>query len=96
MRKLWYWSICIFSALLLALCLAWFLADLYRPSPAPRYTLRDEGGRVAVYQSGASAPLQVYDIYTHLLPEGDVLRLQQGIPVADDASLQALLEDLGL
>ena len=38
----------------------------------------------------------MYDIYTRLLPEEDVLALQQGVPVADDASLQRLLEDYGL
>ena len=55
--------------------------------------------RVAVYTGEASAPdapLAVYDIYTRLLPENDLLHLQKGIPVYSDAELQTLLEDFGL
>ena len=47
-------------------------------------------------KSRASAPLQICDIYTRLLPENDLLHLQEGIPVYSDAQLEALLEDLGL
>ena len=36
------------------------------------------------------------DIYTHLLPESDVLALQQGVQVADEVELQRRLEDYGL
>ena len=72
---------------------------LGKAAPPPAYTLRDEGGRVAVYagtQAAPSAPLQICDIYTRLLPENDLLHLQEGIPVYSDAQLEALLEDLGL
>lgn len=76
-----------------------FLPDYLQPlPPAAAYYLRDLHGRVAVYpaDSPAAEPLQVYDIYTRLLPEEDALALQQGVPAADDASLQRLLEDYGL
>lgn len=85
---------------------AWALAAPVLPAPesaapsasaAPAgYYLRDLGGRVAVYESAdADEPLAVYDIYVNLLPETDVLRLKNGLYVADDAALQRLLEDLG-
>ena len=37
-----------------------------------------------------------YDLLTRLLPEQDVLALQQGVPVQDEAELQQRLEDYGL
>ena len=44
-----------------------------------------------------TGPLAIYeDIYTHLLPESDVLALQQGVQVADEVELQRRLEDYGL
>ena len=63
-----------------------------RSRPAA-YTVRDKGGRVAVYPPDGTET--VYDIYVNLLPEQDVLRLRQGIPVESEEALQQLLEDLG-
>ena len=40
--------------------------------------------------------MEVYDVYTHLLPESDVLSLQAGIPLESQEQLQRLLEDFGL
>ena len=64
------------------------------------YLVRDEGGHVAVYVLGehgeAGNPAAVLeDVYVNLLPEPDVLRLRQGIRVADETQLERLLEDLG-
>lgn len=64
------------------------------------YLVRDEGGHVAVYvldeHGEAGSPAAVLeDIYVNLLPEPDVLRLRQGIRVADETHLERLLEDLG-
>ena len=69
-----------------------------QPSPAPaRYLLKDSGGHVALYTADGTGPLAIYeDIYTHLLPESDVLALQQGVQVADEVELQRRLEDYGL
>lgn len=80
--------------LLLALLALW----ARRPQPAaPRYMLRDNGGHPALYTADGTGPLAQYDeIYTRLLPESDYLNLQQGILLADEAELQARLEDLGL
>ena len=64
---------------------------------APRYLLKDSGGHVALYTADGIGPLATYDdLYTRLLPESDVLALQQGVFVADEAELQRRLEDYGL
>ena len=100
MSRLWFRALCGLCGLALALSLLWFFSgNLGQSAPSPSYTLRDEGGRVAVYagtQAAPSAPIRICDIYTRLLPENDLLHLQKGIPVYSDAQLEALLEDLGL
>lgn len=83
------------AALCLALVLAIFAFGRAKPSP-PHYYLKDSGGFVALYAADGSGPLAEYHIYTRLLPEGDVLALQQGVPIADEAELQRRLEDYGL
>ena len=85
---------------LAVLCLAAALVWFARPQPetaAPRYLLKDSGGHVALYTADCIGPLATYDdLYTRLLPESDVLALQQGVFVADEAELQRRLEDYGL
>lgn len=84
---------------LAVLCLAAALVWFARPQPetaAPRYLLKDSGGHVALYTADGIGPLATYDdLYTRLLPESDVLALQQGVFVADEAELQRRLEDYG-
>lgn len=65
-------------------------------APAPRYLLKDSGGYIALYSGDGQGPLARYDLMTRLLPEQDVLALQQGVPVQDEAELQRRLEDYGL
>ena len=85
---------------LAALCsgagVLWFAVDARRQPAAPQYLLKDNAGHVALYAADGSGPLAQYDIYTRLLPEADVLALQQGIAVQDEADLQQKLEDYGL
>ena len=51
----------------------------------------------SAYTADGIGPLATYDdLYTRLLPESDVLALQQGVFVADEAELQRRLEDYGL
>ena len=88
---------CAFGIVFSVLCMA---APLLRAPDASAaqevYYLRDSGGRVAVYASAAGGqPLAVYDIYVNLLPQSDALRLKAGIPVAGEAALERMLEDLG-
>ena len=84
------------AVLCIAAGMVWFLRG--QPSPAPaRYLLKDSGGHVALYTADGTGPLAIYeDIFTHLLPESDVLALQQGVQVADEVELQRRLEDYGL
>ena len=83
-----------------ALCMAAGLAWLVRGQPQaapPRYLLRDCAGHPALYTAEGTGPLATYEeIYTHLLPESDVLALQQGVYLANEAELQQRLEDYGL
>ena len=66
-------------------------------APPPRYLLRDCAGHPALYTAEGTGPLATYEeIYTHLLPESDVLALQQGVYLANEAELQQRLEDYGL
>lgn len=81
------------------LCLAaglWWMVRGRMRQPEPRYLLKDCAGHIALYAADGTGPLAEYDqIYTRLLPEGDVLALQQGVPVYTDAELQKRLEDYG-
>ena len=93
----------VYLALLAAaavLCLAAGLAWLVRGQPQaapPRYLLRDCGGHPALYTAeGFFNDTASTEIYTHLLPESDVLALQQGVYLANEAELQQRLEDYGL
>lgn len=95
-RRVYLSLLAALAVLCIAAGLAWFLRG--QPSPAPaRYLLKDSGGHVALYTAEGTGPLATYDeLYTHLLPESDVLALQQGVPIADEAELQRRLEDYGL
>ena len=54
-------------------------------------------GHPALYTAEGTGSLATYEeIYTHLLPESDVLALQQGVYLANEAELQQRLEDYGL
>lgn len=101
MRRQWFWMLAALCGTALAVSIVWMAGPALRPQPEgqavpPPYLLRDEGGRIALYRQGEEAPVQVYEVYTHLLPEPDVLSLQQGIPVESEEQLARLLEDLGL
>lgn len=82
------------------LCLAAGVIWLLRGQAArqaPRYLLKDNAGHLALYTGDGTGPLAQYDeIYTRLLPESDVLALQQGVPVYSETELQKRLEDYGL
>lgn len=99
--KLPAWARLYFSLLgaLAVLCIAaaavWFALGS-REDAAPVYLLRDTGGHLALYAADGTGPLAEYDIYTHLLPEQDVLALQSGVPVRSESELQERLEDYGL
>lgn len=101
MSKRWFWVLAALCALALAAALLWMLAPrtVEPPEREPLYILRDLNGRVARYepeQDTALPPAQVYEgVYTHLLPEEDVLALQEGLPVYSEEELERRLEDFG-
>ena len=69
---------------------------LLRGAAEPRYYLRAQEGRVAVYPRRRSAgPERVTGIELMTLRAADRAMLQHGIPAADRQSLLLLLEDLG-
>lgn len=86
------------AVLAIAAAATWFAqAELARrEQDTPRYLLKDNGGYLALYTADGAGPLAEYDIRTRLLPEQDVLALQQGVPVTDEEELQRRLEDYGL
>ncbi|TCL59204.1 hypothetical protein [Allofournierella massiliensis] len=98
MPKVWIYLLALLCALGLAASVAVFmLRPFEEEAPESSYTLRDWHGRLALFESGeAEQPVEVYDVYTHLLPENDVLSLQAGIPLENREQLQRLLEDFGL
>lgn len=81
----------------LAFCAAAFLTtSLFLESSADtaeKYTLRDYGGRIAVFSSDKDEPDEVFDIFTSSLPESEIERLQKGITVEGEKALQRLIED---
>lgn len=98
MSKPWFYFLSLLCAVSLALSLFVFVNPT-DSSPARSefsYTLKDYHGKLALFETGSTAPSEVYEIYTHLLPEQDVLHLQSGIPVKSDMELERLLEDFGL
>ncbi len=85
------------ALLCIVACALWFaLGSRPQAQQSAGYLLKDNGGHLALYAADGSGPLAEYDIYTRLLPENDVLALQQGVTVADEAELQQRLEDYGL
>ena len=84
---------------LAALCIAagiwWFIRG--QQAAEPRHLFKAPGGHPALYAIDGSGPLASYnEIYPRLLPEGDALALQQGVPITDERELQKRLEDYGL
>ncbi len=99
-RRGWvlYFSLLGALALLCVVAGALWFALSSRPQPQQNtgYLLKDNGGHLALYTADGTGPLAEYDIYTRLLPENDILALQEGVAVADEAELQQRLEDYGL
>ena len=60
------------------------------------YIVKEHGGKIAVFNTGETEPLAVYEVYVHLLPENDIELLRRGITVDDDYSLMKTLENFGL
>ena len=46
-----------------------------------RYTLKNHGGRLAVFEAQSDSPFRVYDVYINTLPDYDQALLQEGVSV---------------
>ena len=99
-RRGWVLYLSLLGALALLCVVAgalWFaLGSRPQPQQNTGYLLKDNGGHLALYTADGTGPLAEYDIYTRLVPENDILALQEGVAVADEAELQQRLEDYGL
>ena len=99
-RTGWWLYLSLLGALALLCIVAgalWFaLGSRPQAEQSTGYLLKDHGGHLALYTADGTGPLAEYDIYTSLLPENDILALQEGVAVADEAELQQRLEDYGL
>ena len=60
------------------------------------YVVKEHGGKIAVFNSIDEEPVEIYEVYVHLLPENDIELLRKGIIVDDDYSLLKTLENFGL
>ena len=58
-----------------------------------RYTLKNHGGRLAVFESQSDTPFRVYDVYINTLPTYDQELLQEGVSVEGETALARLIED---
>ncbi|MEE0858545.1 MAG: hypothetical protein U0M12_03635 [Acutalibacteraceae bacterium] len=58
------------------------------------YVVREYDGMVAVFEKDNNTPLSVTDTYVSSLPDGDIVKLKEGIEVNSEDRLRRLLEDL--
>lgn len=86
------------AALALSLLFFWMPEFIAPQPPEPTAYLRDHHGRIALFSADpdAETPERVFELYTRLLPENDVLALQAGVAVHSEEELERLLEDYGL
>lgn len=57
------------------------------------YILKDYGGRLAVFQRGATSPDLVFDVYIQSLPDFDRGQLKNGVAAKNYSELVGLIED---
>jgi len=72
-------------------------SDVFRQVPAIhcKYIVREHNGLVAVFLPDAQLPSHVTDTPVSALPQADRLQLQEGITIATEEALTAILEDYG-
>lgn len=58
-----------------------------------KYTLADYNGRLAIFENGNENPIEVFEIQTSSLPEGDKKMLKTGIQASSYEELLRLTED---
>lgn len=97
MSKYWPWALVLLCALSLFVSVFFMIAPpASTPEPASgTYLLKDWGGHLALFRANDASPLEIYPLYTHLLPPADVESLRNGIPLRNMEQVEQLLEDFG-
>ena len=57
------------------------------------YVLSTYDGRIALFKSGYSMPVEIYDVYIDTLPEEEQKNLEKGISAQNDEQALRLVED---
>lgn len=57
------------------------------------YILGQHEGKLAVYKSSSSTPIEIFDVYISSLPSHDKGELEKGIYASSEDELQILIED---
>ena len=99
MKKLMICLCTIFCTALICISITQMKNTAPQPIAQPTqtmYTVREYGGKIAVFTQDEPDPIAVYEVYVHLLPENDIELLRKGIPVDDDYTLLKTLENFGL
>ncbi len=58
-----------------------------------KYILKDYNGRIAVFYIGSETPNEIYEIYTHNLPEIDAQKIKRGIEITGIDNLNKIIAD---
>lgn len=97
MAKIWVWFLILLCGISLFFSVFWMVDPLpeNRDSSLSSYILKDWGGKLALFRAEETVPLEIYELYTHLLPEQDAEQLRHGIPLRDLDEVNRLLEDFG-
>ncbi len=67
--------------------------DISETTAEALYTLCEYNGRIALYKSGYSMPVEIYDVYLYSLPEAEQKIVSAGITAYSDEEAQRLIED---
>ena len=96
LSRKWLIALMIFCLLITAASLGSLAlpAQAQETAPQPICVLRDDGGRLALWDRSGRL-LQRYEIYTRLLPAQDAEQLVRGVDIYSRAQLERLLEDYG-
>jgi len=62
-------------------------------SPCAIYIMRENGGKISIYDAKTENIIKTLDVYVFTLPESDREYLKQGIEIYSESELISLIED---
>ena len=87
--------------LIMAIAVFCYAAANETPAGAPKenetvyqFVIKEYDGNIAVYKTGESLPVDIYEFPVETLPEEEVRNLEAGIQVKDEKQLEQLIEAL--